>query len=591
MTNKIYVFVVLLLISTFSGMNNAGSSFNLPNATFISSNILITRNTQVLNGVAITNLTFWNQTDNNGIVSYKILISYNQELSYLNKSSNTNTINYVTPMVLASTNNIHNNNTIKNTAAYPSNSDPAGVNFNNFIASPRWSGWAVESNFSSPAPVVTGVNASWLVQEVPITTKLYYSNQWVGIGDVAPGDSSLIQVGTQSDSGNNQNSSYGAWYETIEPGVQIGIGGIVTANDEIVARINNSANVPGSWKISIIDLSKNWVANTIVSGPIFVSSMLSGEFIEERPIKATALSISPCNILNQNACPTLNSTDFGVSRYGHLYSGIPSMTDFATVNGVTAPIGSFDIIPIIMFNGSGTNDIVPLESTMVLEQPTQLSPDGTSFNVIYGTLGTPIVSSPTTSIYFGQSVLLSATEDGGTSSANYIYQWYNLTTGKPIAGATSDTYLARPLSNTIYQISVNDTGLYPNAQAQAFSNTIAITVLPSTTTTTIPYAPPAPAISPPSASVDQGQGLSFRAVDGSLNGINRALWQLWNGTAGTVVQGITTPANATAVNFTQITPYYNTTYSVSVAYINATNATITNRTYSPSVSVTVYPRQ
>ncbi len=105
----------------------------------------------------------------------------------------------------------------------------------------------------------------------------------------------------------------------------------------------------------------------------------------------------------------------------------------------------------------------------------------------------------------------------------------------------------------------------------------------------VPYAPPAPSISPSSASVDQGQGLSFRAADGSLNSINRVLWQLWNGTAGTLVQGITTQANATAVDFTQVTPYYNTTYSVSVAYLNSTNATITNRTYSSPAGVTVYP--
>ncbi len=322
------------------------------------------------------------------------------------------------------------------------------------------------------------------------------------------------------------------------------------------------------------DESKNWVAFATCD---YNSSMLSAEWIDEDP----------------NATTLLPFANFTSALYGQDFTEAKNGTDSAVISGVSGPISAFNREAILMFN--------PVTETYNATSDVLLK-GGSSFGVTRHGLSVQALSQESPSpIYANSTVTFKAPSSGESSPTNLSYAWYQGSSSFVEANYISSTSsndsisykVASPGNLTLVAV-VNDTGFTPNSQAYNYS---VFTVLPSTTTsttstttTTIPYAPPSPAISPSSASVDQGQGLSFRAADGSLNGINRVLWQLWNGTAGTLVQGITTPANATAVNFTQITPYYNTTYSVSVAYLNSTNATITNRTYSSPASVTVYPR-
>jgi len=72
-------------------------------------------------------------------------------------------------------------------------------------------------------------------------------------------------------------------------------------------------------------------------------------------------------------------------------------------------------------------------------------------------LGTPpnkptITASGPTTFCEGGSVTLTANVSGGT--APYSYQWYHV--GQPIAGATSQTYVAAPPGNDYYYVAVSD---------------------------------------------------------------------------------------------------------------------------------------
>jgi len=61
-----------------------------------------------------------------------------------------------------------------------------------------WSGYVVTSDALLEQPVVTGVNGSWTVPEVALSTDDAYSSAWIGIGGHL--DSTLIQCGTEHDS-------------------------------------------------------------------------------------------------------------------------------------------------------------------------------------------------------------------------------------------------------------------------------------------------------------------------------------------------------------------------------------------------------
>ena len=457
--------------------------------------------------------------------------------------------------------------------------------------SPSWAGYVTE-----PEIPATGIVASWIVQSGGSNGS--QSSQWAGIGGVT-GNGKLIQAGTES----NANiscarifCSYYAWYELYPPsssppcinlnGGQCEISSMnVQPGDRFFVYINLTNSTGNDWSLLLIDMNQSippFGNMTYVSINNYGANRDTAEFIDERAnVSETSLAaLGNFSIAKFGGQYTSNFSDYVITNYQPLTINATMHTEFGSgyVNNMynSTPIHTYPF------------------GLQELAQTGPLTSNGTSFEVYYANNLTARSTTMTPIVYSNQQVRLNSTAYGGYGP--FSYQWFftrNISNDTPLVQVPNGEFQNITTSPTLngsisYVVRVNDS----RTGASTFSYPNPITVLStSTTTTTIPYAPPAPVISPSSASVDQGQGLSFRAADGSLNGINRALWQLWNRTAGTVVQGITTPANATAMNFTQVTPYYNTTYSVSVAYLNSTNATITNRTYSPSAGVTVYPRQ
>jgi hypothetical protein len=227
----------------------------------------------------------------------------------------------------------------------------------NQVLSLNWAGYVVASSFSSPSHTVTAAYGSWVVQTVSPTFRPEYSSQWVGIGGYFAGDSSLIQTGTESDSALGTTSYY-AWYEllpapeTVIHGFTVGPGDKIFAEVFVVKVINSTTQ---EWNITIDDVTRGEHFSILVD---YSSSMLSAEWIEERPSIAHSLT-------------TL--ADFSVSYFGFDYTGI-QMTEEATVNGITGTIGQLNHVSITMVS----------RNFQVLATPSTLSYDGTSFSVTYG---------------------------------------------------------------------------------------------------------------------------------------------------------------------------------------------------------------
>ncbi len=214
----------------------------------------------------------------------------------------------------------------------------------------NWAGYVVASDFNNPQPIVTMANGSWIVQTVSTSKKPAYSSQWVGIGGYF--ESTLIQTGTESDSGQGTTNYY-AWYELLPAAeTPLPTGYPVNPGDRMNALIFLVST--NSWNITLNDLTKPWHYSIIVS---YTSSQQSAEWIEERPSIAGSIT-------------TL--ANFGTASFGYDYTTI-SNTNYATINSVTAPIGSLTYQSIIMVNNNGRN----------LAVPSALTSDGTSFTVSY----------------------------------------------------------------------------------------------------------------------------------------------------------------------------------------------------------------
>jgi hypothetical protein len=206
--------------------------------------------------------------------------------------------------------------------------------------------------------VVTAVYGSWTVQTVVPSTAPRSSSQWIGIGGFFTGDTSLIQVGSESDSSGG-SSTYGVWWETL-PAAETPISQPVNPGDEIQASIVCSTACAGAkqgWQITISDVTQGW---TFTHALAYSSSRRSAEWIEERPSECV-----------KTKCKLMPLADFNTASYGQDYTGVAG-TGSATIGGATLPIGSLPNSEISMDQSSGG---------AVIAQPSPISADGTSFTV------------------------------------------------------------------------------------------------------------------------------------------------------------------------------------------------------------------
>ena len=218
----------------------------------------------------------------------------------------------------------------------------------------NWSGYVI----SGPAGSISDVTGSWVVPLVTCAVgETSYAAFWIGID----GDSShtVEQTGTDSDCQNGVPTYY-AWFELFPffprriTTVPVGPGDIIAAEVKYDA---SSAK----FVLTITNVTQN-AAFAVTRW--FPAQRTSAEWIAEAPANRGG--------------GTLPLANFGTVDYGVNFTGV-GPTNAATVNGQTGPIAAF---------GAAVQAITMVsQSNAVKAQPSGLSPDGTSFSIIWASAG------------------------------------------------------------------------------------------------------------------------------------------------------------------------------------------------------------
>lgn len=219
------------------------------------------------------------------------------------------------------------------------------------FASLNWSGYAV----TGPAGSVSDAKGSWIVPAVTCSgTSSQYASFWVGIDGFSSG--TVEQTGTDSDCRSGVPTYY-AWFEFYPKPAFIINSLTISPGDVISADVNYAQ---GRFTVSIKDVTKGQSFST--SAKVSSAQRSSAEWIAEAPSSGGILPLA----------------NFGTVSLGQDYTAV-SVTCYATVNGVTGPIGSFSpsVQSITMVTSSGA----------VKAQPSALTLDGTSFTVTFVSSG------------------------------------------------------------------------------------------------------------------------------------------------------------------------------------------------------------
>lgn len=216
---------------------------------------------------------------------------------------------------------------------------------NRRLTSSDWSGYVVATDVNNPQPLVTRIEASWTVPRVGVSIRASFSATWIGIGGQF--DGTLIQTGTEQDSINGVGT-YSAWYELL-PNDEVTIASLsVSAGDRITASISLSDPTANTWLIEIHDFTGATGEQSFQNSFVYVSSMLSAEWIVERP--------RVNNVLR-------NLADFSELTF----TGCA-----ATVGGKVVTVSSLPSIQVTMYN-----------QNTELASVSPLASNGSSFTVNY----------------------------------------------------------------------------------------------------------------------------------------------------------------------------------------------------------------
>jgi len=209
------------------------------------------------------------------------------------------------------------------------------------LMSSDWSGYAVASDLNYPQPMITSVNASWIVPTVNVSLRDSFSAVWIGIGGQF--DGTLIQAGTEQDSTNGQGS-YSAWYEML-PADAVTIDSMsVMPGDKIMASLSLLDPATNTWSIEINDATNK---QSFQGNFSYSSSMLSAEWIVERPIigsRFTALA-DFAQVTFTGCVATLGSTVGTVSSFPHAQITMDNRQNMplVSVSSLTSKGASFTV--------------------------------------------------------------------------------------------------------------------------------------------------------------------------------------------------------------------------------------------------------
>ncbi len=308
----------------------------------------------------------------------------------------------------------------------------------------NWAGWAG----SGTAAAANSVQGSWKVQTANPSNTATYSSQWIGIGGYSASDTTLIQVGTESDYYDG-SAQYVAWYELIPAG-EVPINGFDISQGDVISANIIKGTGPGAWTITLTDITTNQAFTTTVT---YSSSQLSSEWIDERPdICSTTCTEAPL-------------TNFGKAYFGSDYTGVAG-TDYANM-GTSQPISGIPGLYSITLIGDGGGG--------VLEQPSTLSSDGTSFS-ISESAPTSTTTTVSTSTIPTTTIMPTSTTSVTTSTSTRTTR--STTSTRP----TTSTASTRSTTSTKQTTSTASTSTRPTTSTVSTTSTKSTTV-PTTTST------------------------------------------------------------------------------------------------------------
>ena len=218
--------------------------------------------------------------------------------------------------------------------------------------SSNWAGYAIVGTNDS----VHNASMSMIIPTTD-TSGGSYAAFWVGIDGF--NDQTVEQTGIlaePSGHGHNSETVYYIWYE-FYPSAPVYASFTASAGDYVYANVTYDGGHNFSTFISVSTSSGNLVG--IFSGHANVKGANddSAEWIAEAPASSTGI---------------LPLANFGEAYYGQYYTGI-SLTNYATINGHFATMGSFSPTEIIMVNQQGQPEATP----------SAILGDGSSFTVTY----------------------------------------------------------------------------------------------------------------------------------------------------------------------------------------------------------------
>jgi hypothetical protein len=192
--------------------------------------------------------------------------------------------------------------------------------------STNWSGYAV----TGPTGSVSDVKASWYVPSVscPLSPN-QYASFWVGIDGYT--SNTVEQIGTDSDC-QNGTPVYYVWYE-FYPHWAYTVNTVpINPSDKIIAEVSVTK---GTFTVSLTNQTTGKAFQ--ISQKMNNADRSSAEWIAEAPWSGGVLPLA----------------NFNKAQFGSYYTNVQG-TSSATVNGITAPIGSFaNNIAITMVDKDG----------------------------------------------------------------------------------------------------------------------------------------------------------------------------------------------------------------------------------------------